>query len=38
MAFNIELDKPIKKIGEFDIGVSVNGKKAKFKLVVEKSD
>lgn len=34
----IDLDKPIKKIGEFDIGVSVNGKKAKFKLIVEKSD
>lgn len=31
----IELDKPIKKTGEFDINVSVNGKKAKFKLIVE---
>ncbi len=31
----IELDKPIKKTGEFEIGVSVNGKKAKFKLIVE---
>ncbi len=34
----IDLDKPIKKIGEFDIGISVNGKKAKFKLIVEKLD
>lgn len=33
----IELDKPIKKTGEFDINVSVRGKKAKFKLIVEKS-
>lgn len=34
----IELDKPIKKTGEFEIVISVNGKKAKFKLIVEKSD
>lgn len=33
----IDLDKPIKRTGEFDIGVSVNGKKAKFKLIIEKS-
>ncbi len=31
----IDLEKPIKKTGEFEITVSVSGKKAKFKLVVE---
>ena len=33
----IVLTKPIKKVGEFDIPISVKGKKSSFKLVVEKN-
>ena len=32
----IDLEKPIKMVGEFDIPISVKGKKSSFKLVVEK--
>jgi len=31
----IDLDKPIKEVGEFDINIKVQDKKAKFKLVVK---
>lgn len=33
----IEMDKPVKELGEFEIPVLVKGKTAKFKLVVEKA-
>ncbi len=32
----IVLDKPIKQTGEFDIPISIKGKKSSFKLVIEK--
>jgi len=32
----MELEKPIKEIGEFEIPVIIKGKKSFFKLVVEK--
>ena len=32
----IVLPKPIKEIGEFDIPISIMGKKSSFKLIVEK--
>ena len=32
----IILEKPIKEIGEFEIPISIKGKKSSFKLVVEK--
>ncbi|OGI95001.1 50S ribosomal protein L9 [Candidatus Nomurabacteria bacterium RIFCSPLOWO2_01_FULL_42_17] len=32
----IVLEKPIKEIGEFEIPISIKGKKSSFKLVVEK--
>ncbi len=32
----IVLEKPIKEIGEFDIPISIKGKKSSFKLVIEK--
>lgn len=32
----IALEKPIKQVGEFDIPISIKGKKSSFKLVVEK--
>jgi len=32
----MELEKPIKEIGEFEIPVNIKGKKSFFKLVVEK--
>ncbi len=32
----IVLEKPIKQVGEFEIPVSIKGKKSSFKLVVEK--
>ncbi len=34
----IVLEKPIKAVGEFEILISVKGKKSSFKLVVEKSN
>ncbi len=33
----IVLEKPIKQIGEFEIPISIQGKKSSFKLVVERS-
>jgi len=33
----IQLEEPIKEIGEYDIEVSAHGKSAKFKLVIEES-
>ncbi len=32
----IVLEKPIKEVGEFEIPISIKGKKSSFKLVVEK--
>jgi large subunit ribosomal protein L9 len=32
----IALDKPIKETGEFEIPISIKGKKSSFKLIVEK--
>jgi large subunit ribosomal protein L9 len=32
----IVLEKPIKEVGEFDISISIRGKKSSFKLIVEK--
>jgi len=32
----IALEKPIKEIGEFDIPISIRGKKSSFKLIVER--
>jgi len=32
----IILDKPIKGVGEFEIPISIKGKKSSFKLIVEK--
>ncbi len=32
----IVLEKPIKQIGEFEIPISVKGKKSSFKLIIEK--
>ncbi len=31
----ITLEKPIKEVGEFDVPISIKGKKSSFKLVVE---
>ena len=32
----IQLEKPIKQIGEFDIQIAIEGKKSSFKLVIER--
>ncbi len=32
----IVLDKPIKEVGEFEIPISIKGKKSSFKLIVQK--
>jgi len=33
----IELEKPIKEVGEFNISINVKGKKSSFRLIVEKN-
>ncbi len=35
---SIQLEKPIKELGEFEIPVEIKGKKGKFKLLVVKSN
>jgi large subunit ribosomal protein L9 len=34
----IVLDKPIKEIGEFDVPISIKGKKTSFKLIVDREE
>ncbi len=34
----IALEKPVKEIGEFEVPVSIKGKKSSFKLLVERVD
>ncbi|MDP9249554.1 MAG: 50S ribosomal protein L9 [bacterium] len=34
---SLDLEKPIKQVGEFEIPIQIKGKKSSFKLIIEKS-